>query len=308
MARASGRTTFWLLVAGLTLAAVFAPDGLTRPLRGAFQLLAAPGEQLGHAVTLAAADQVRRLQRAGLSAEEAALRKEREDLKRKILALTSERDRLLDERTQLLRLPAHVRGAAARILPASLYARDIAALRDSAVLSIGANRTVKPGRWVTTLRFADRGEADGVAEGLPVLAGAELVGVVDQVYFSQCRVRLVSDIESRIHARIYHRRPDRSYRRGPTCLLTGTGGGRMIIPRMVIDERDPIRVGDLVVTRAGEPMLPPSVPIGWIALCRPRRDDPLLYEIEVKPLAELGAIDRVMLVEMAPAKAPGEGN
>ena len=304
MARSSGRTAFWLLVAGFALAALFAPDGLTRPMRGAFQFLAAPGEKLGHALTLAATEETDRLKQAGLTPEQAkTLRDRNEALSQNLLAVIAERDRLLSERKRLLRLPEHVRNKAVKIYPASLYARDVAALRDSAILSATANRSVKAGRWVTTLRFGDRGKADGIAKGLPVLAGAELVGVVDEVYFGQCRVRLVSDVESRIHGRIYHRLPDGSFRRGATCLVAGEGGGRMSIPRMVIDEKDPIRLGDVVVTRAGEPMLPPSVPIGRITVCRPRRDNPLLYEIQVSPLANLGAIDRVMIVEMPPPPA-----
>jgi cell shape-determining protein MreC len=53
-------------------------------------------------------------------------------------------------------------------------------------------------------------------------------------------------------------------------------------------------------------MLPPGVPIGTVTVCRPRRDNPLLYEIEVTPLAALGALDAVLVVEMGAAPQQGQ--
>jgi cell shape-determining protein MreC len=303
--RSSGRTMFWLLVSAAAAAALLAPEGLSRPLRGGFQWLAAPGHRLGHGLTLAVSDQVDRIQEAGLSAEQAeALRDQNEQLKQAMLALSAERDALRREQQQLLRLPDAVRRDAVHIIPAALYGRDVAALRDAANLSEGTNRNVEPGRWVTTLRFVDRGAAEEIKQHLPILAGAQLVGQIDQVYFRQSRVRLITDIESRVQGQIYHRLDGGGYQGGPTCLVEGAGGGRMTIPRMEVQASAPIREGDCVVTRAGEPMLPPNVSIGTVTLCRPRRDNPLLYEIEVTPLAALGALDAVMVVEMGPAPAP----
>jgi cell shape-determining protein MreC len=311
---------FWVLL-GACAVAIFLPGGLTRPLRGGFQLIAAPGQRMGNFLRLAAAEQAERLGDASRRLTVEQSRELRDELEaHKLLAarLRAQRDALAERLQQVtgLRnalwrgLPPDARqallGQIVRTVPAGLYGRDLAALRDVAVLEAGADRNIKPGRWVTTLRFVDQGRFTKMKQDLPVLAtdrlgGAMLVGRIDQVYFGQSRVRLITDVESRIHARIYHRLADGRYRPGPTCLVIGAGGGRMEIPRMAVDRKKPIQVGDLVMTRSGEPMLPPAVPIGTVCSARPQQDNPLLYEIEVRPHADLSRVNRVLIVEMGPA-------
>lgn len=78
----------------------------------------------------------------------------------------------------------------------------------------------------------DRGRADGVRDGMPVLADGVLVGRVGQVARTTCEVRLVLDPEFRIRASIPRAEGD------VEGMLRGDGRGLYFEPA-VLDERAP---------------------------------------------------------------------
>jgi len=89
----------------------------------------------------------------------------------------------------------------------------------------------------------DRGQKDGVRDGMPVLAGRVLIGRVAQVSRTTCEVRLVLDPEFRIRASIPRAEG------AVEGLLRGTGRGLYFEPA-ILDERAPApqpRVGERIL-------------------------------------------------------------
>ncbi len=141
--------------------------------------------------------------------------------------------------------------------------------------------------WTVTI---DKGSSDGIAEDMPVVAAAGLVGHVTDVAPESAVVQLIIDPDSSVAARLDVSRA--------TGLVTGEGPRDM---RMgLVDTAIQVEPGEQVVTAgyrtpAGEGLYPPGILVG--AVSRVLEDDADLEKfITVRPAVDFSTLDVVLVV------------
>ena len=254
------RLTVLLALAALMLA--LSPLPVANDLEARLAAVVAPASRALNSVTRPAADvllnagQIRRL-----SEENAELRRAVARLEAETAAL---REANIDAR-QASALIAAVGDEASRYLPAAVVLRDPA-----------------PTRRVV---LVDRGGADGVTAGRPVLgAGATLIGVVSEVEQRQATVRLLSDEGSAVTAVVQQSRV-------PGALVGGPGGLRLEF----VPVGSPVATGDLVLTSSLGGRLPGGLLIGRVTAVHSREQD-LFETVEVEPLTDYARLERVLIL------------
>jgi rod shape-determining protein MreC len=136
------------------------------------------------------------------------------------------------------------------------------------------------------------GHAQGVDVGMPVVAGAGLVGRVIEAWSSGCTVRLVTDASSSVGVR-YGQPPGYG-------LLQGTGYGRALDLHYVTPGT-PLRRGEVLTTSGLQNALfPPGIPVATVSSysSTPSSTEELVSAAPVVDLAALQYVD-VMLWEPA---------
>ena len=166
---------------------------------------------------------------------------------------------------QVESLLAAVGEQANRFLPASVVLRDPAPVRDEIVV--------------------DRGSAEGVATGQPVLGpGATLIGIVVAVDAHSSSVRLLTDSASAVTAVVQESRV-------PGALAGGDQG--LVLEFVPVDA--PISEGDLILTSALGGRLPGGLVIGRIASIEAPGQQ-LFATVRVEPLADYARLERVLIL------------
>lgn len=139
----------------------------------------------------------------------------------------------------------------------------------------------------------DKGSSAGIAEGMPVVTAAGLVGTVVSVTTSTCVVRLLTDPELRVGV-----------------LLAGTGNyaiGRGSGPNspFIVDEGveliDPVEVDETIFTSGLENSLyPKGIPIGRVsAVARSQSDQS--QKLEVRLFADMIGLNYLQVLLWQPA-------
>lgn len=109
----------------------------------------------------------------------------------------------------------------------------------------------------------DKGSDAGLAEGMPVVASAGLVGRVVSVSGSRATVRLLTDDASQVAVRL----PD-----GQRGIVSGRSGRDTLALEMEADAT--VEVGEAVVTAGLENgLFPAGLPVGTVQSVRPDTDD-----------------------------------
>ncbi|MEZ4554141.1 MAG: rod shape-determining protein MreC [Dehalococcoidia bacterium] len=144
-------------------------------------------------------------------------------------------------------------------------------------------RDPAPGRQVIVV---DRGRADGIAVGQPVLgAGATLVGTVTEVQERRARIRLLTDASSAVAAVIQQSRV--------AAALVGTEDAHLRLDFVSIDTE--VEVGDLIVSSPLGGLLPAGLLIGRVTSRQARAQD-LFATIEVEPLTDYARLEHVLIM------------
>jgi rod shape-determining protein MreC len=196
-----------------------------------------------------------------LSAENAQLRR---DLTRVEVEAATLRESAVAGQ-QVESLLAAVGEQAHRFLPASVVLRDPTPARDELIV--------------------DRGSADGVATGQPVLGpGATLIGVVVAVDAHSSSVRLLTDSSSAVTAVVQESRVP--------AALAGDDGGLVL---EFVPVTAPISEGDLILTSALGGRLPGGLVIGRIASVEAPGQQ-LFATVRVEPLTDYARIERVLIL------------
>lgn len=144
-------------------------------------------------------------------------------------------------------------------------------------------RDPAPGRQVLVV---DRGRAEGVAVGQPVLGpGATLVGTVIEVQDHRSRVRLLSDAASGVAAVIQQSRT--------AAVLAGSEDRRIHLEFVSIDAR--VGPGDLIVSSPIGGLLPAGLLIGRVSSRHAAPQD-LFATIEVEPLTDYARLEHVLIM------------
>jgi rod shape-determining protein MreC len=138
----------------------------------------------------------------------------------------------------------------------------------------------------------NRGTNDGVGVGMPVVAGAGLVGVVTLVGSSTAVVRTITDADSTFGVRVGTS--------GVVAVANGRGAGYSL-SLTGITSSTAIHKGQTVYTNGVTgASLPAGLPVGIISSVR-RTGNSLVQTVTVAPLANLSSLDFVTVLQWFPA-------
>ena len=138
--------------------------------------------------------------------------------------------------------------------------------------------------WFKTM-VIDRGGADGLREGMAVVAAEGVVGQVVKVAPHSARILLLTDHASAIAALV-----QRSRARG---VVRGAGSGSMTIEFAL--REDDVKVGDQLVTSGIGGLFPKGIPIGEVTMVK-KGEYGIFQTIEVRPVVSLSRIEEVLVV------------
>ena len=138
--------------------------------------------------------------------------------------------------------------------------------------------------WFKTL-VVDRGSADGLSEGMPVLAAGGVVGRLVKVAPNSSRVLLLTDHASAIAAVV-----QRSRARG---VVRGAGAGRCSLEFTVKDED--VKVGDTVISSGIGGVFPKGLPIGEVTMVK-KGEYGVFQTIEVRPTVNIGKLEEMLVL------------
>jgi rod shape-determining protein MreC len=138
--------------------------------------------------------------------------------------------------------------------------------------------------WFKTL-VVDRGSADGLVEGMPVLAAGGAVGRLVKVAPHSSRVLLLTDHASAIAALV-----QRSRARG---VVRGMGSGRCSM-EFTVKEED-VKVGDSVVSSGVGGVFPKGVQIGEVTMVK-KGEYGVFQTIEIRPTVIIGKLEEMLVL------------
>ncbi|MBI00551.1 MAG: hypothetical protein CL467_08185 [Acidimicrobiaceae bacterium] len=190
-------------------------------------------------------------------------------------------DNLRDENERLETELARLRG---RRLTAEADTELLERLLGEVGIDVGHRRSVvvrilgtPPGNFATHTIEVDKGSDDGLAEGMPVVTAAGLVGRLETVDRSRSTVRLATHPEFRVGVRLVGSQDEGLAR----------GGGRtgFLVVDAGIGLDAVVEAGEVVVTSGGRSRFPADIPIGRVL--DPDDDAELNRSVVVDPAASL---------------------
>ena len=203
------------------------------------------------------------------------VRQENRDLKFEIEQLRLEQVRLSDDAQQ------------ARRLQALLGFKEQYIAKTVAAQVIGSS-----GSEQSRSVYIDKGSSAGVEKDMAVITADGLVGKVLRAYGSSAQVLLINDQSSGVGVIL-----DKSRLQG---VVKGTAGGEVILEKVMTDEQ--VSPGDLIVTSGGDQIFPKGITVGTVMKVSPGAD--LFLNIRVKPSANLGRLEEVLVITKKEDRAP----
>lgn len=159
--------------------------------------------------------------------------------------------------------------------------RDWSAMDSVAGRVFGAD----PGNYTSGV-YIDKGRADGLRAGMPVLTVEGLVGRTFRVHERYSMILLITDPDFGAAARIEGVRD--------SGLVEGNGIGRPLTMSYVGKNSD-VEVGDEVLTSGGDGIFPPNIPVGEVVRAEVRGGETSKL-IEIAPYAEVQRLDYVLVL------------
>lgn len=138
--------------------------------------------------------------------------------------------------------------------------------------------------WFKSLMI-DRGAADGLREGMPVVASDGVVGQLVKVSAGSSRVLLLTDHASAIAATV-----ERSRARG---IVKGKGGGRCSL-EFTLHQED-VKVGDTVITSGIGGVFPKGLPVGEVTMVK-KGEYGIFQTVEVSPRVNISRLEEVLVI------------
>ncbi len=136
----------------------------------------------------------------------------------------------------------------------------------------------------------NRGKNDGLAKGQFVLGSYSIIGTISDVDSRMARVKLVTDPTSKIAVKIAQLNAG--------TVMQGIGGNSATIQLLSIKHK--IKIGDVVYARKKPWFLDTAMVVGTVARCRMADENPLLWDITVKPACNIEALNNVAVIVMNP--------
>ena len=142
------------------------------------------------------------------------------------------------------------------------------------------------GTELSRVIYIDRGNRDGIQPGMAVITPDGIVGKVARADRSTSQVLLISDPQSGAGVLL-----ERLHLNG---ILKGSNGRYPEVQNVMSDEK--IQVGDRVITTGGDRVFPRGLPVGTVESFSPDRDRDPFLNIKVKPAADLGKLEEVLVI------------
>jgi len=136
----------------------------------------------------------------------------------------------------------------------------------------------------------DRGESDALAVGQFVLADFSVIGTISEVDSRIAKVRLITDSASKIPVEINELNTG--------CIMQGNGFYSAKIQMLGVKHN--ISVGDIVYARKTPGFLDSAVIVGTVKNCKINEENPLFWDITVKPACDVEQLDNVSVIVMNP--------
>jgi rod shape-determining protein MreC len=149
-----------------------------------------------------------------------------------------------------------------------------------------------PTLWSRTA-IINQGKAQGVKEGLPVLAPQGIVGRIVGVYPEYSKVMLIVDRKSSADAMV-----QRTRIRG---MLKGKGGNRCSLE--FVPKSADVQVDDLVLASGLVGLYPKGLVFGKVTAAN-KKNPGVFQEIEVSPNVDLSTLEEVLVVKVATLAFP----
>lgn len=144
-----------------------------------------------------------------------------------------------------------------------------------------------PSLWSRSA-IIDQGKAQGVKEGLPVLAPQGIAGRIVEVYPQYSKLMLIVDRKSGADAMVQRTRV-----RG---VLKGKGGNRCSLE--YVPKNADVQVGDLVLASGLVGLYPKGLVFGKVTSAN-KKNPGVFQEIEVTPNVDLSTLEEVLVVKVA---------
>ncbi len=146
-----------------------------------------------------------------------------------------------------------------------------------------------PGNFATHTIEVDKGSDDGLAEGMPVVTGAGLVGRLESVDRARAVVRLVTHPDFRVGVRLVGSQDE--------GLARGDGRTGFLVIDAGVRADAVVKAGEVVVTSGGRSRFPADIPVGRVL--DPGDGIEFLREIVIEPAASLENLSFLNVVLVA---------
>jgi rod shape-determining protein MreC len=132
----------------------------------------------------------------------------------------------------------------------------------------------------------NRGSDDGLAAGQFVMSDQGIVGTISDLCADAARVRLITDPGSKMAVKIADL--------NVSAVLRGNGDGTLKIPMLPFKYK--VKANDIVYAQKKPGFLNAPVVAGVVSSCRANRENPLLWDIEVRPACDLKTLHQVSVI------------
>jgi len=148
--------------------------------------------------------------------------------------------------------------------------------------------------------FIDKGSSDGIQAGEYVTCENRnsIIGTVSELSESAATVRLLTDPRHKIEVGVW--------REGKKAFIVKgqlEGSGKVLAGISLISRDHDIRTGDIVYAAAVAPRLETPRIIGEVFQVKPDDNEPLLWDIAVKPISDLAALTDVAVIITSPLES-----
>ena len=136
----------------------------------------------------------------------------------------------------------------------------------------------------------NRGQDDGLAKDQFVLANESIIGTISNVDSRTARVRLFTDPASKIKVQIGELNLERIMQ----------GSGNVSASVQLVPTKHKIEIGDVVCAQKKPGFLGTPVIVGTVDKCKSNDENPLLWDITVKPVCDIENLSDVAVIVMNP--------
>ena len=167
----------------------------------------------------------------------------------------------------------------------------VAFVQTTKTKAVGARVIGRPtNSWERVLTI-DRGSADQIEAGMPVVGPAGLLGQTADVTAHSARVRLITDPNSGVAAMLQSSRTE--------GIVRGSIEGQLALD--FVSTETTVRVGDVVITSGIGGVYPKGLIVGEVTEVRNTPAD-LYQSIELSPVGRLAGLEEVLVLVGAPPK------